>query len=125
MSAPAYLLTDKQKLERDARSGVIAALTCLQAQSHCSQEAALTTLLTSARAGKLDTYTDKILRQARDSRGRAGDGYPFGTHPQALAWFRRSDAKGAAERHARAGLGQGLSGPLPGAAETIRQRGLP
>ncbi|MEI7614098.1 MAG: Mu transposase C-terminal domain-containing protein [Betaproteobacteria bacterium] len=75
-SSPAYLVTDKQRLERDARSGVIAALNRLQDQSKCSQEAALTTLLTNARAGKLDEYTNKILRQARDPRGRAGDGYP-------------------------------------------------
>ena len=76
LSAPAYLVTDKQRVERDARNGVLYALAQLQQQSHCSREAALTTLLTSARAGKLDDYTDKILRQARDSRGRAGDGYP-------------------------------------------------
>lgn len=76
LAAPAYLVTDKQRIERDARSGVIAALARLQDQSHCSQEAALTTLLTNARAGKLDEYTDKILRLARDARGRAGDGYP-------------------------------------------------
>lgn len=76
LAAPAHLVTDKQRLERDARSGVLAALARLQEQSRCSQEAALTTLLTSARAGKLDGHTDKILRLARDPRGRAGDGYP-------------------------------------------------
>lgn len=76
LAAPAHLVTDKQRLERDARSGVLAALARLQQQSHCSQEAALTTLLTNARGGKLDEYTDKILRLARDPRGRAGDGYP-------------------------------------------------
>lgn len=69
-------LTDKQRLERDARSGVLATLQHLQEVSRCSQEAALTTLLTSARAGKLDAHLDKLLRLARDPRGRAGDGYP-------------------------------------------------
>lgn len=69
-------LTDKQRLERDARAGVLAALRRLQQASNCSQEAALTTLLTSARAGRLDEATDRMLRLARDPRGRAGDGYP-------------------------------------------------
>lgn len=69
-------LTDRQRLERDARSGVIAALRRLQVDTGCSQEAALTTLLTNARAGRLDQVLDNMLRLARDPRGRAGDGYP-------------------------------------------------
>lgn len=69
-------LTDKQRLERDARTGVLAAVRRLQSASSCTQEAALTTLLTSARAGRLDEATDRLLRLARDPRGRAGDGYP-------------------------------------------------
>lgn len=69
-------LTDKQRLERDARSGVLSAIRRLQQASSCSQEAALTTLITSARAGRLDEATDRLLRLARDPRGRAGDGYP-------------------------------------------------
>lgn len=68
-------LTDDQRLARDARSGVRAAIQRLQA-SGASQEAALTTLLTGARAGELDPHLDKMLRMARDPRGRAGDGYP-------------------------------------------------
>ena len=69
-------LTDKQRAERDARSGVLAAIRRLQASSGCSQEAAMTTLLTTAQAGKLDPTLDNLLRLARDPRGRAGDGYP-------------------------------------------------
>ncbi|MFN3985701.1 MAG: Mu transposase C-terminal domain-containing protein [Rhodocyclaceae bacterium] len=78
--APAALfsadLTDRQRLERDARGGVLAAVRRLQGDTGCSQEAALTTLLTSARAGRLEGYLDHMLRLARDPRGRAGDGYP-------------------------------------------------
>ena len=69
-------LTDRQRLERDARSGVLAALRRLQADTGCSQEVAMTTLLTNARAGRLDQVLDNMLRLARDPRGRAGDGYP-------------------------------------------------
>lgn len=69
-------LTDAQRLERDARAGVLAALRHLQSTTNCTQEAAITTLLTSARAGRLDDVTDRLLRLARDSRGRSGDGYP-------------------------------------------------
>lgn len=78
--APAALfsadLTDRQRLERDARTGVLAALKRIRAEAGCSQAAALTTLLTNARAGRLDECTDRMLRLARDPRGRAGDGYP-------------------------------------------------
>ncbi len=69
-------LTDKQRDERDARSGVLAAIRRLQASSGCSQAAAMTTLLTTAQAGKLEPSLDSLLRLARDPRGRAGDGYP-------------------------------------------------
>lgn len=69
-------LTDKQRAERDARSGVLAAIRRLQASSGCSQVAAMTTLLTTAAAGKLEPALDSLLRLARDPRGRAGNGYP-------------------------------------------------
>lgn len=73
--APERLLTDAQRLERDARLGIKAAIDRLLA-SGSSKEAALTTLLTTARAGTLDEVTAQMLRLARDRRGRAGDGYP-------------------------------------------------
>lgn len=73
--APADL-TDRQRLERDARNGVLAALRRLQADTGCSQEAAMTTLLTNARAGRLEAHLEKMLRLARDARGRKGDGFP-------------------------------------------------
>jgi len=72
----AWDITDKQRLERDARTGVLAALRRLQEQTRCSQEAAMTTLLVGARAGKLEPTLDAMLRLARDPRGRAGDAYP-------------------------------------------------
>lgn len=73
---PTALLTDKQRAERDARASVLAMIGRLQAQSRCSREAAMITLLTTARAGKLEAGQDAQLRLARDTRGRAGDGYP-------------------------------------------------
>ena len=72
---PCADLTDKQRQERDARNGVLAALNRLQATG-ASQKAAITTLLTTARAGGLAPALDAMLRLARDTRGRAGDGYP-------------------------------------------------
>ncbi|MCX7174163.1 MAG: transposase, partial [Proteobacteria bacterium] len=36
----------------------------------------MTTLLTTAKSGKLEPSIDAMLRLARDPRGRAGDGYP-------------------------------------------------
>lgn len=69
-------LTDKQRLERDARKGVITAIERLQAGTGCSKEAALTTLLINARAEKLEPALNAMLRLARDPRGRQGDGYP-------------------------------------------------
>lgn len=69
-------LTDKQRLERDARRGVITAIERLQAGTGCSQEAAMTTLLINARADKLEPTLNAMLRLARDPRGRQGDGYP-------------------------------------------------
>ncbi|MDO8931354.1 MAG: Mu transposase C-terminal domain-containing protein, partial [Rhodocyclaceae bacterium] len=76
LSIPAADLTDKQRAERDARKSVLAAIRNLQARTGCSQEAAMTTLLTTARAGKLEPVLDAMLHMARDPRGRAGDGYP-------------------------------------------------
>lgn len=76
IAAPETMLTDKQRLERDARSGVKAAILRTMTVARCSQEAALHTLLSNARSGLLDAVTNNMLRLARDSRGRAGDGYP-------------------------------------------------
>lgn len=69
-------LADYQRLERDARIGVRSAITRLMETAGCSKESALHTLLNNARAGMLDGVTDKMLKLARDPRGRAGDGYP-------------------------------------------------
>jgi putative transposase len=69
-------LTDAERLARDARNGVKTAIRRMQEESGCSQSAAMTTLLTVARAGRVEPTLDKMLRLARDTRGRAGDGYP-------------------------------------------------
>lgn len=76
LQAPELTLTDKQRLERDARMGVKTAIQRTMINSACSQESAMHTLLNNARAGLLDPVTTKMLRLARDPRGRAGDGYP-------------------------------------------------
>lgn len=71
-------LTDAERLREDARVGILAALNRLRERSGCSQEAAMTTLLTQAQSGELQPALDKMLRLARDPRGRkSGDGiYP-------------------------------------------------
>lgn len=76
MQAPELGLTDKQRLERDARLGVKAAIQRTIGASACSQEAAMHTLLVNARSGMLDATTTNMLRLSRDARGRAGDGFP-------------------------------------------------
>lgn len=69
-------LSDRQRLERDARAGVKAAILRTMTVARCSQEAALHTLLANARSGLLEEVTINMLRLSRDARGRAGDGYP-------------------------------------------------
>lgn len=76
LALPSASLTDRQRLERDARTGVLAALARLQQAAGCKQDAAITTLLTTARAGGVVPELDRMLRLARDPRGRPGDGYP-------------------------------------------------
>lgn len=76
LQAPELTRTDKQRLERDARVGVKAAIRRTMADSRCSQESALHTLLNNARSGVLDELTTNMLRLARNARGRPGDGFP-------------------------------------------------
>lgn len=71
---PCADLTDHQRLERDARAGVVAAIRRFQAETGCSQEAALHTLLTTAASGRADPLVVKSLQLARDGRGRKGAG---------------------------------------------------
>lgn len=63
-------LTDRQRLERDARTGVVAAIRRYQAETGCSQEAAMHTLLTTAASGRADPIVVKSLQLARDARGK-------------------------------------------------------
>ncbi len=74
--APETMLNDKQRLERDARAGVKAAILRTMTVARCSQEAAMHTLLANARSGLLEEVTINMLRLSRDARGRAGDGFP-------------------------------------------------
>ena len=67
-------LTDHQRLERDARAGVVAAIRRYQVEAGCSQEAAMQTLLTLAASGRADPLVVKSLQLARDGRGRKGAG---------------------------------------------------
>ncbi|WP_175948593.1 Mu transposase C-terminal domain-containing protein [Burkholderia pyrrocinia] len=68
--------TDTQRLRAEARKGILKTIERLMAQCHVSREAAMTTLLTQAKAGTLDDHLVMMLRAARDERGRKGDGFP-------------------------------------------------
>lgn len=76
LQAPEAMLTDRQRLERDARLGVRAAIARAMTDGRCSQESAMNALLHNARTGLLDDVTTRMLRLARDPRGRSGDGFP-------------------------------------------------
>lgn len=67
-------ITDHQRLERDARAGVVAAIRRFQAEAGCSQEAAMHTLLALAASGRADPLVVTSLQLARDGRGRKGTG---------------------------------------------------
>lgn len=66
-------LTDKQRLERDARTGVIAEIRRIQTETGCSQEAALHTLITLAKLNSLEPFVARQLELARDKRGVKGE----------------------------------------------------
>lgn len=68
--------TTRQREEKLARHTVLRKLDELQHASGCSREAAMTTMLTMARAGTLGDALCSTLRLARDARGRKGDEYP-------------------------------------------------
>jgi putative transposase len=68
--------TDAQRLRADARKGILTTIERLMAQCRVSREAAMTTLLTQAKAGTADDHIVMMLRAARDERGRKGDGFP-------------------------------------------------
>lgn len=68
--------TDSQRLRAEARKGILTTIERLMVQCHVSREAAMTTLLTQAKAGTLDDHLTMMLRAARDERGRKGDGFP-------------------------------------------------
>jgi putative transposase len=72
----AAVTTESDRAERDARCLVEREIRQMMDRAGCSKETAITTLLTNARAGRLDPAIDKALRRARDPRGLKGDGYP-------------------------------------------------
>jgi putative transposase len=65
-------LTDDQRIERDARSGVVTAIRRFQAEAGCSQEVAMQTLLALAASGRAEPVIVRSLQLARDGRGRKG-----------------------------------------------------
>lgn len=69
-------LTDDQRIERDARAGVVAAIRRFQAEAGCSQERAMHALLATAASGRADPLIVRSLELARDGRGRKGNGLP-------------------------------------------------
>ncbi|MDP2808675.1 MAG: transposase family protein [Rhodocyclaceae bacterium] len=68
----ADLLTDRQRAERDARAGVVAAIRSFQAEAGCGLERALHTLLATAASGRAAPVVVRFLQLARDGRGRKG-----------------------------------------------------
>lgn len=66
----------RQREEKLARHTVLRKLDELMHASGSSREAAMTTLLTMARAGTLGEALCSTLRLARDARGKKGDEYP-------------------------------------------------
>jgi len=69
-------LTDEQRIERDARAGVVAAIRRFQVEAGCSQERAMHALLATAASGRADPLIVRSLQLARDGRGRKGNGLP-------------------------------------------------
>lgn len=68
--------TDAQRLTADARKGILTTLDRLMLQCGMSRQSAMETLLDQAASGALDDHVVMMLRAARDSRGRKGNGLP-------------------------------------------------
>lgn len=64
--------TERQARVEWARERLLAEIVRLRAEAGCSLDAAITTLLTQARAGRLPAGTLAMLKAARDPRGRKG-----------------------------------------------------
>ncbi|MDK2124457.1 Mu transposase C-terminal domain-containing protein [Parachitinimonas caeni] len=69
-------LDDEQRAKGDARKGILLAIESIQVAARCSYEAALTTLLTNARQGKVEPQVMAMLRAARSAAGRKGGELP-------------------------------------------------
>ncbi|MDN3578677.1 Mu transposase C-terminal domain-containing protein [Chitinimonas viridis] len=79
-------LNDAERLVADARKGVLLALKRIQAGAGCSQEAALTTLLTQAAAGEIEPLLLTQLRAAKTARGRKS-GSDLPSHRTLMRWL--------------------------------------
>lgn len=75
VESPAHL-TGQQAQVEGARRAVLLAIDRLVEKAGVSREAAMTSILTAAKAGALDEHIEVALRIARDNRGNKGDGYP-------------------------------------------------
>lgn len=87
-------LTTRQRENENARSTLLGEISRLQASARCSQEAAITALLTNARSGLLPAHLVGTLRLARDPRGRKtehDDGLPS---PRSLKRWLSKSTKG-------------------------------
>lgn len=87
-------LTTRQRENENARSTLLGEISRLQASARCSQEAAITALLTNARSGLLPAHLVGTLRLARDPRGRKtehDDGLPS---PRSLKRWLSKSVKG-------------------------------
>jgi len=89
---PPHENTARQNQVEWARERLIAEIVRLRAEAGCSQEAAITTILTQARAGTLPAGTLAMLRAAKDGRGRKGqDDLPS---PRSIKRFIAEKSKG-------------------------------
>ncbi len=86
--------TERQDRVEWARGLLLAELNRLMAEAGCSQEAAITTLLTSARVGKLEAGKLAMLKAARDPRGKKGAGGDEFPSPRTIKRFIADQAKG-------------------------------
>lgn len=75
VESPAHLTGQQAKVE-GARRAVLLAIDKLVDTAGVSREAAMTSILTAAKAGALEPQMEMALRIARDNRGGKGDLYP-------------------------------------------------
>lgn len=102
-AGPSYLLDDTARLGESARTGVLAAVDRLTQSAGCSREAAITVLLTQAKAGMLDEVTTAQLKLAKTARGRKGNGFPSARTLK--RWLQRQRSNDLAPRKRQKDMG--------------------